>query len=205
MEIIRACDDWLLAIITEAQQRAGSLDALMQPLQSRLQLKHLCSVYEIKMLLNLGSIIVSSTMEWYEPAWRVCFYWKTLVSAQSRQQGRGVKPEPERKLPLACSRQNLKPQLSAEPELKAMPSDEYKNGLLSRGNATGGIRYATPDGRGKLQVRIGGRGRGLFASSTIEKSMLNVLYVSLCKKSFIWQPSRQKNGLHMAPAAYRRR
>jgi len=86
-----------------------------------------------------------------------------------------------RKLPLACSRQNLKPELSAKPELKAMPSDEYKNGLLSRGNATGGIRYATPDGRGKLQVRIGGRGRGLFASSTIEKSMLNVLYVSLCK------------------------
>ena len=71
MEIIRACDDWLLAIITEAQQRAGSLDAQMQPLQSRLQLKHLCSVYEIQMLLNLGSIIVSSTMEWYEPAWRV--------------------------------------------------------------------------------------------------------------------------------------
>jgi hypothetical protein len=40
MEIIRACDDSLLAIFTEAQQRAGSLDALMQPLPSRLQLKH---------------------------------------------------------------------------------------------------------------------------------------------------------------------
>jgi hypothetical protein len=80
---------------------------------------------------------------------------------------------------------NMNTELSAEPKLKAMPSDEYKNGLLSRGKATGGIRYATPDGRGKLQVRIGGRGRGLFASSTIEKSMLNVLNVSLCKKSFI--------------------
>ena len=107
------------------------------------------------------------------------------ASSALQQQGRGFKLEPVRKLPLACSRQNLKPELSAKPELKAMPSDEYKNGLLSRGNATGGIRYATPDGRGKLQVRIGGRGRGLFASSTIEKSMLNVLYVSLCKKSFI--------------------
>ena len=107
------------------------------------------------------------------------------ASSALQQQGRGFKLEPVRRLPLACSRQNLKPELSAKPELKAMPSDEYKNGLLSRGNATGGIRYATPDGRGKLQVRIGERGRGLFASSTIEKSMLNVLYVSLCKKSFI--------------------
>ena len=107
------------------------------------------------------------------------------ASSALQQQGRGFKLEPVRKLPLACSRQNLKPELSAKPELKAMPSDEYKNGLLSRGNATGGIRYATPDGRGKLQVRIGGRGRGLFASSTIEKSMLNVLCVSLCKTSFI--------------------
>jgi hypothetical protein len=53
----------LLAIITEAQQRGGSLDAQMQPLQSRLQLKHLFSVYEIKMLLNLGNIKVGSTME----------------------------------------------------------------------------------------------------------------------------------------------
>jgi len=97
----------------------------------------------------------------------------------------GGKAEPECKLPLACSRQNLKPQLSAEPELKAMPSDEYKDGLLSRGKATGGIRYATPDGRGKLQVRIGRRGRGLFASSTILKSKLNVLYLSLCKNSII--------------------
>jgi hypothetical protein len=61
----------LLAIITEAQQRGGSLDAQMQPLQSRLQLKHLFSVYEIKMLLNLGNIIVGSTMECYEPVWRV--------------------------------------------------------------------------------------------------------------------------------------
>ena len=80
---------------------------------------------------------------------------------------------------------NLNPELPAEPKLEAMSSDEYKNGFLSRGKATGGIRYATPDGRGKLQVRIGGRGRGLFASSTIEKSMLNVLCVSLCKTSFI--------------------
>jgi len=74
---------------------------------------------------------------------------------------------------------NMNTELSAEPKLKAMPSDEYKNGLLSRGKATGGIRYATPDGRGKLQVRIGRRGRGLFASSTIQKSKLNVLYLSL--------------------------
>ena len=80
---------------------------------------------------------------------------------------------------------NLNPELAAEPKLKAMSSDEYKSGLLSRGKATGGIRYATPDGRGKLQVRIGRRGRGLFASSTIQKSKLNVLYVSLCKNSFI--------------------
>jgi len=63
MEIIRACDDRLLAIFTEAQRRAGPLHALMQPLPSRLQLKHLWSDYEIKMLLNLSSIIVGSTME----------------------------------------------------------------------------------------------------------------------------------------------
>ena len=63
MEIIRACDDRLLAIFTEAQRRAGPLHALMQPLPSRLQLKHLWSAYEIKMLLNLPSIIVGSTIE----------------------------------------------------------------------------------------------------------------------------------------------
>ena len=83
----------------------------------------------------------------------------------------------------AQAAKNMNPELSAEPKLKAMPSDEYKDGLLSRGKATGGIRYATPDGRGKLQVRIGRRGRGLFASSTIQKSKLNVLYLSLCKNS----------------------
>jgi len=85
----------------------------------------------------------------------------------------------------AQAAKNMNPELSAEPKLKAMPSDEYKDGLLSRGKATGGIRYATPDGRGKLQVRIGRRGRGLFASSTIQKSKLNVLYLSLCKNSII--------------------
>ena len=110
--------------------------------------------------------------------------WKAGLQC-TRGNRAGGKAEPECKLPLACSAKNMNPELSAEPKLKAMPSDEYKNGLLSRGKATGGIRYATPDGRGKLQVRIGRRGRGLFASSTIQKSKLNVLYLSLCKNSTI--------------------
>lgn len=45
----------------------------------------------------------------------------------------------------------------------------YINNHLAKGRGTGAIIHPTPDQKGKLQVRYGDRGRGLFAMSIIHK------------------------------------
>ena len=45
----------------------------------------------------------------------------------------------------------------------------FINTRLSSGKATGAILHHAPDGQARLQVRVQGRGRGLFAASSFKK------------------------------------
>jgi hypothetical protein len=45
----------------------------------------------------------------------------------------------------------------------------FINSRLASGKSTGAILHRTPNGQGRLQVRVQGRGRGLFAASSFKK------------------------------------
>jgi hypothetical protein len=48
-------------------------------------------------------------------------------------------------------------------------SNDLLNTRLASGKSTGVILHSTPNGLGRLQVRVHGRGRGLFAASSFKK------------------------------------
>ena len=54
------------------------------------------------------------------------------------------------------------------PQIIPIPRDFVDNRLVS-GRATGATRFKTVDGTGVLRVRVGERGRGLFAASHIKR------------------------------------
>ena len=54
------------------------------------------------------------------------------------------------------------------PQIIPIPRDFVENRLVS-GRATGATRFKTLHGTGVLRVRVGERGRGLFAASHIKR------------------------------------
>lgn len=73
---------------------------------------------------------------------------------------------------------------------------EFIKSRLESGGATGATRFKTLDGAGVLRVRVGERGRGLFAVSLIKKgeTMDNCVFLLLTVRCCIGQEIAQGSG-----------
>jgi len=73
---------------------------------------------------------------------------------------------------------------------------QFVDRRLAQGMATGAVRFPTMDGSGVLRVRVGERGRGLFAVSPIRKGedFIHFVYVLLKVRCFAGQEITQGSG-----------